>query len=60
MVVTGSQTIGALNLDHNKNIVVQGGYDALFSQANSLPSVLQGAITIKSDSLRLNEVNVKH
>jgi hypothetical protein len=58
-VVDGTHAVGDLSLDHIKNTKLEGGYNASFSSLTGQPTVLQGKLTIKSGSLRVNRVKVK-
>jgi len=58
LAVTGLHPGSTMTLDLGKNVVFKGGFDPLF-ETTGLPSILQGVFTIRSGSLRVDNVRVK-
>ncbi|MBK5274194.1 MAG: S8/S53 family peptidase [Desulfuromonadales bacterium] len=58
LAVAGNHTTGDLVLNQGKDVTLNGGYDSQFSSTSGQTSVLQGTLTIRSGSLRVNGVKV--
>ena len=55
--VSGNHLIGSMEMNLGKDVILKGGYDALF-QTSGLPTVLQGSLAIKSGSLKVLDVRI--
>ncbi len=57
LAVTGLHPDSTMTLDLGKNVILKGGFDALF-ETTSQSSILQGVFKIRSGSLRVENIRV--